>query len=131
MAAISLRVTVIDPALDPEAPVWGDAAGGWQPAGVAWMSLLAAAGVPVGGDGGLAIVANPDATPDAADRARREGRAVLIGPPPDDPVEALAAVRDALGALVRPDLRGVLVLRLDDPGPPLQRHLARCAHHDV
>jgi hypothetical protein len=56
---------------------------------------------------------------------------VLVGRPPDDPMTALAAVRDSLGALVRPDLRGVLVLRLDDPGASVRRHLDGWAHDDV
>jgi hypothetical protein len=40
-------------------------------------------------------------------------------------------VRDALGALVRPDLRGVLVLRLDDPGAAVRAHLAPWRHDPV
>jgi hypothetical protein len=103
------------------------------------MGLLTAAGVPARGtgdptaidDAGLLVVGDPDATPDIADRARRACRPVLTGPPPDDPMAALAAVRESLGALVRPDLRGVLLLRLDDPGAAVRRHLKGWAHTDV
>lgn len=139
MSSVPLRVTVVDPALDPNAAMWGDASGGWFPAGAAWMGVLSAAGVPARGvddptavdDAGLVVVADPDSTPDVVDRARRAGRPVLTGDPPGDPAVALAAVRDALGALVRPDLRGVLVLRLDDPGAAVRRHLRGWAHTDV
>jgi hypothetical protein len=139
MSSVPLRVTVLDPALDPNAPTWGDAGGGWLSAGEAWMGLLTAAGVPARGigdptaidDAGLLVVGDPDATPESVDRARDESRPVLTGPPPSDPVTALAAVRDSLGALVRPDLRGVLVLRLDDPGAAVRRHLKGWAHADV
>src|SRR5436305_309912 len=107
MPSVALRVTVLDPALDRNAPMWGDAGSGWLPAGEAWMGLLTAAGVPARGigdptaldDAGLLVVGDPDATPDVADRARRAGRPLLTGPPPDDPVAALALVSDSLGAL--------------------------------
>jgi hypothetical protein len=119
--------------------MWGDASGGWQQAGVAWVGVLAGAGVPfrtaadetaAEGDD-LLIVADPERTPDAVERARKEGRPWLAGRPQDGPLDALAAVRDALGALVRPDLRGALVLRLDDPGASVRRHLRGWAHPDV
>ena len=114
-----LRVTVVDPALDAAAPMWGDATATWQPSGVAWMGLLTAAGVPVRG------VAALDEEPAGLVIDDRFGR------PPDDPAEALSLVRDALGAVVRPDLRGVLVLRLDDPGAAVRRHLDSWRHDDV
>ncbi|HEX9545820.1 MAG TPA: hypothetical protein VF942_00700, partial [Acidimicrobiales bacterium] len=131
-----LRVAVVDPALDPTLPMWGSCTGGWQPGGVAWLGLLLAAGVPVtaGDDGrGLLIAGdtNSPACAAAVDRALSVGRPVITAPPPDDPAEALALVRDALGALVRPDLRGVLVLRLDDPGASVRRHLRSWRHPDV
>jgi hypothetical protein len=86
---------------------------------LAWLGVLTAAGVPVRG------VAALDGEP---------GGLVIdesFGPPPDDPADALARVRDALGALVRPDLRGVLVLRLDDPGASVRRYLDWWRHDDV
>ena len=43
----------------------------------------------------------------------------------------LWTVTEALGALVRPDLRGVLVLRLDDPGASVRRYLGAWRHEDV
>jgi hypothetical protein len=103
------------------------------------MGLLTAAGVPARGihdpsaidDAGLLVVGDPDATPEAVDRAHYARRPTLTGDPPDDPAAALAAVRDGLGALVRPDFRGVLLLRLDDPGAVVRRHLKGWAHDDV
>jgi hypothetical protein len=114
-----LQVTVVDPALDPAATMWGDATAAWQPAGVAWMGLLTAAGVPARG------------VPALGDEPAGLVIDEAFGPPPVDPAEALALVRDALGALVRPDLRGVLVLRMDDPGGAVRRHLDGWRHHDV
>src|SRR5881394_1936515 len=119
--------------------MWGHARGGWQPASPAWLGLLSAAGVPCralatedADDGaGLLIVGEPDEWPEALDRAARAGRTTLTGPPPPDPGDALAAVRNGLGALVRPDLRGTLVLRLDDPGAAVKRHLTSWRHPDV
>jgi hypothetical protein len=103
------------------------------------MGLLTAAGVPARGihnpsaidDAGLLVVGDPDATPEALDRAHHAGRPTLTGHPPNDLAAALAAVRDSLGALVRPDFRGVLLLRLDDPGAAVRRHLKGWAHDDV
>jgi hypothetical protein len=139
MAAIDLRVTILDPALDPAAAMWGDATDGWQPPALDWLGTLSAAAVPVRAidrpeddDGrGLLLVPEPDAFADEVERAAGAGRPVLTGPPPDGAPQRLAAVRDALGALVRPDLRGVLVLRLDDPGASVRRLLRPWRHDDV
>lgn len=147
MAIRPLTTTVLDTSLDPSAPMWGDPAGGWVEPGVAWVALLSGAGVPVSARralppagsgrsdsdaaGGLLVVPDPDRFADQIEVARGQGRPVLTGPPPPTTSEALAVVRDSLGALVRPDLRGVVVLRLDDPGSAAKRHLAGWAHPDV
>ena len=135
MSAIELRVTVLDAAFDPAAPMWGDATDGWRPPAIRWLGLLSAAGVPVVGvdappddNGGLLIVPDPDAWPDAANDRRRR---CVTGAPPDDAPSALARVRDALGAVVSPDLQGLLVLRLDDPGAAVRVHLDGWKHDDV
>lgn len=115
--------------------MWGDGQGGWQPPALEWVGTLAAAGVPfVAGpdtsvDDGEGLLLLPD--PDRVDAPAARGRAVLTGPPPAGTPARLAAVRDALGALAVPDLRGVLVLRLDDPGAATKRHLEGWAHADV
>jgi hypothetical protein len=104
-----------------------------------WVSLLATAGVPHAAidradrdDGeGLLVVPCPGAWPAAVARARADARPVVEGPPPARPSEALAVVQSALGALVRPDLRGVLVLRLDDPGGVTGTYLRPWAHPPV
>ena len=123
-----LRVTVLDPALDPQAPMWGDSSDGWLAPAHAWVATLAAAGVPLraiadarddDGEGLLVLPSGGDSAP---------GRPVITGPPPDAPVEAVV---DVLGALVRPDLRGVLVLRLDDPGASVRAHLDWWRHDAV
>lgn len=138
MAVVELRVTVLDHALDPSAPMWGDATGGWQPAAVRWLGVLAAAGVPVTGTasppedvGGLLVVPDPDAWPDVVERANSDRRPLVVGEPPGTTSELLACVVEALGAVVRPDLRGVLVLRLDDPGASVRAHLDTWAHEKV
>ena len=67
----------------------------------------------------------PDPIAVAGRRRRRPARA-RPARRPTGPAR-LDAVRDALGALVRPDLRGVLVLRLDDPGAAVRRPPRRLA----
>jgi hypothetical protein len=114
--------------------MWGDGSGGWQPPAFEWLGTLAAAGVPVlagpdaSVDDGEGLLLVPD--PDAVAFESRPGRPVLTGAPPESG-RRLAAVRDALGALVGPDLRGVMALRLDDPGASVKRHLDGWAHTDV
>jgi hypothetical protein len=116
--------------------MWGDASERQQAPGVEWVCSLAAAGVPVrglatpdGDDGaGLLVVPDPGAWPEALERAAAKSRPVVTGAPPERPAERLATVREALGALVRPDLRGVLVLRIDDPGSAIRRHLDAWRH---
>jgi hypothetical protein len=132
---VQLCVRVIDPALDPSIGMWGDAAGGWVTPAVDWLGTLVAAGVPV--------IAGPDASyddgegllilpePNVADVPIRPGRPFLTGSPPDGATARLDAVRQALGALVVPDLRGVLLLRLDDPGAAVKCHLDWWRHDDV
>jgi hypothetical protein len=135
MTATALCVRVVDPALDWSLPMWGDSTDGWQPAALEWLGTLAAAGVPLRAgpdasidDGqGLLIVVDPDAV--AFETVR--GRPVLTGPPPETPAKRLAAVRDALGALAVPDMRAVMVLRLDDPGAAVKHHLEGWAHAEV
>ena len=129
--SVHLCVRVIDPQLDLDSVMWGDAAGGWQPPGVAWVSMLAAAGVPFtagpaaahdDGRGVLVYPAGGDSGPT---------RPTLVGPPPDTVEEMLGSLASVLGAVVVPDLRGVLVLRLDDPGAPVKRYLESWRHEDV
>lgn len=129
-----LSVTILGAALDPAAPMWGDASDGWQPPALEWLGTLAAAGVPLAweDDGeGLLIVPEPDAQAGVVERATASGRPLLLGPPPDGAPARLAAVREALGALVRPDLGGLLVLRLDDPGASVREHLGWWRHGPV
>lgn len=134
MAGLRLCVRLIDPSLDPSLPVWGEGSGGWQPDAFEWLGTLSAAGVPVRAgpdasvDDGEGLLLVPD--PDAVDFRVGPGRPVLTGPAPE-PGSRLAAVRDALGALARPDLRGVMALRLDDPGASAKRYLSEWAHDDV
>lgn len=130
-----LCVRVVDPALDPAAAMWGDAHESWVEPAHDWVGTLAAAGVPytAGPDGscddgeGLLLLPNPD----AVDVEVSRGRPLLTGPPPEGAVARLAAVREALGALVVPDLAGVLLLRLDDPGAAVKCHLDWWRHDDV
>ena len=149
-----LRVVVLDPTLDEWASQRGR--GGrpsalprrrklWArrappgPHAFSWPSILGAAGVPhrvvtdpaADDGGGLLILPDPDAAPDAAARALELQRPLLTGPPPPRPSQALACVRDALGALARPDLRGVMLLRLDDPGGASGTYLRGWAHPPV
>jgi hypothetical protein len=80
---------------------------------------------------GLLVLPEPDAYPALAERAVSSRRPLLTGAPPEAFADRLALVRDALGALVRPDLRGLLVLRLDDPGSAQRRYLSWWRHDDV
>lgn len=126
---------VVDPALGAGDPVWGDGQDGWQPPALEWIGTLAAAGVPfragpdAATDDGEGLLLLPD--PDAVDVVPTPGRPLLTGSPPDGAPARLAAVRDALGALAVPDMRGLMVLRLDDPGAAVKRYLASWSHPDV
>ncbi|MEY2449110.1 MAG: hypothetical protein QOH79_2586 [Acidimicrobiaceae bacterium] len=115
--------------------MWGDGTGGWLPGGPAWLSILVAAAIPhtvtnnlsTSVDAGVVIV------PDEMSWGGRvpDRCAVVTGPPPESIGEALACLRDAMGALVRPDLRGVLLPRVDDPGASSRRHLEGWRFDDV
>jgi hypothetical protein len=130
-----LCVRVVHPELDPALPMWGDGQGGGQTDAFEWVGTLAAAGVPftagpdAAADDGAGLLLLVD--PDAVDVPVAPGRPVLVGPPPAAVSARLDVVRDGLGALVRPDFRGVLALRLDDPGAAVKRHLASWRHDDV
>lgn len=135
MGSRRLCVRIVDPALDPALPMWGDGQGGWQLPALEWLGTLAAAGIPLRAgpdasiDDGEGLLVLPD--PDAVGVPLRPGRPVLTGPPPQETTARLGAVRDALGALAAPDLSGVVALRLDDPGASVKRHLEGWAHPDV
>lgn len=125
MSVIELRVTLVDDSLSADQGMWGDPSGGWQPAGTAWLGRLTALGVPyevratVEGDIDGCVVDPSDATgvPGA-----------LVGGPPATAEETLQLLAERLGAVVVPDLRGTLVLRLDDPGAAVKEHLSSWAH---
>jgi hypothetical protein len=126
-----LRVTVLDADLASTPGMWGDSSGGWQPDAVAWVGRLAALGVPFdvvaqvdGPVGGLLV--DPSGT--GAEAAADAG---VVGPPPETAEETLQLLADRLGAIVVPDLRGLLVLRLDDPGSAVKDHLRSWAHQPV
>ena len=121
MTVVPLRVAVVDPSLRSTDVMWGDDSGGWSTAGEAWLSVLVATGVP------HVVVADADAAVDV-------GFVIVadeIGHPPESTADALAFVRDALGALVRPDLRGVVLPRIDDPGSSMKRLLDGWRFDDV
>jgi hypothetical protein len=125
VSTTQLRVTLVDEHLDVEQGMWGDASGGWQPAGAAWLGRLAALGVPYDVRAHLdtpvpGLVLDPHGVVDAPD--------VLVGPPPATAEDTLQLLAARLGAVVVPDLRGVLVLRLDDPGAAVKEHLRSWAH---
>lgn len=132
---LDLCVRVVDPTLDLTAPMWGDAAGGWVPPAWDWVGTLAAAGVPftagpdASSDDGRGLLLLP--SPDAVDMAISPGRPLLTGPPPALPQDRLQLLAEALGALVVPDLRGVLLLRLDDPGAAVKCYLDSWVHGPV
>jgi hypothetical protein len=123
---LSLRVTLVDPLLTASDGMWGDPTGGWQPPALAWLGRLAALGVPYevraqpGAGAGLVI--------DPAGQAALPDGPVLVGPPPESAEETLQLLAQLMGAVVVPDLRGVLVLRLDDPGAAVKAHLRGWAH---
>jgi hypothetical protein len=125
VSTTELRVTLVDPALTAAAGMWGDPAGGWQPDGAAWLGRLAALGVPyeVRADARERV---PGLVIDPAGNAGYDG--ALMGPPPDSAEETLRVLAGRLGAVVVPDLRSVLVLRLDDPGAAVKQHLRSWAH---
>jgi hypothetical protein len=123
--ATELRVTLVDPSLTLDQGMWGDPSGGWQPEGAAWLGRLAAVGVPyevratAAGEVDGCLVDPYDLTgvPGA-----------LSGGPPETAEETLQLLAERLGAVVVPDLRGTLVLRLDDPGAAVKEHLSSWAH---
>ena len=130
MSTTALRVTLVDPTLSLDDGMWGDPTGGWQPPSAAWLGRLAALGVPYDvvretGAPAAGLVVDPSgcAEVDAAD--------VLTGPPPETAEETLQLLASRLGAVVVPDLRGALVLRLDDPGASVKEHLRSWAHPPV
>jgi len=121
---------VVDADLVGTRGMWGDSSGGWQPPGAAWVGRLAALGVPydvcdevTGPVDGLVV--DPTGDADIA------GDKVLVGEPPPTAEQTLRLLADELGAVVVPDLRGVLVLRLDDPGAAVKQHLRSWAHEPV
>lgn len=131
MSETELRVTVLDAELSPSAGMWGDCTGGWQPDGAAWVGRLAALGVPYtvtdevsGPVAGLVVNPTGSANDLVAD-------AVLRGGPPATAEETLQVLAEVLGAVIVPDLRNVLVLRLDDPGAAVKEHLESWAHAPV
>jgi hypothetical protein len=128
VSVIELRVTLVDEQLTAGDAMWGDPAGGWQPPGLAWLGRLAALGIryDVQAESGPApagLVIDPHAMSDADD--------AVIGPPPETAEETLQLLAERLGALVVPDLSGVLVLRLDDPGAAVKEHLRSWTHSPV
>lgn len=117
MTVTDLRVTLVDDSLSEDHGMWGDPSGGWQPAGTAWLGRLAALGVPY------------EVRSTAADDiAGWRIDPLVVGPPPDTAEETLQLVAEQLGAVVVPDLRNTLVLRLDDPGAAVKQHLSSWAH---
>lgn len=125
MSVTELRVTLVDDWLADEQGMWGDPSGGWQPAGTAWLGRLAALGVPyevrtTAQEGVAGCVVDPHGTTGLA--------GALVGPPPETAEETVQLLAERLGAVVVPDLRGTLVLRLDDPGAAVKEHLSSWAH---
>lgn len=131
VSTVALRVTVVDAGLDPAAGMWGDPTSGWRPPAAEWVGRLRTLGVPCDIRQNLdapvpGIVVAPD--PDAEGVA---GENVITGGPPPTGEATLRLLAAALGAVVVPDLRGVLVLRLDDPGAAVKVHLRSWAHPAV
>lgn len=125
MSVTQLRVTLVDHQLLTEHGMWGDPGGGWQPDGLAWLGRLTALGVPYD------VCAQPASTSsgliiDPHDTCGAAG--ALTGPPPTTAEETLQVLAQRLGAVVVPDLRNTLVLRLDDPGAAVKEHLRGWAH---
>ena len=128
MSVTELRVTLVDDELARTAGMWGEPSGGWQPAGLAWLGRLAALGVPYqvqshasSAPGGLVVDVHG-----ATDLV-----GAITGPPPESAEDTLQLLAAQLGAIVVPDLRGVLVLRLDDPGAAVKEHLSSWQHEPV
>ncbi|HET6910803.1 MAG TPA: hypothetical protein VFH54_15845 [Mycobacteriales bacterium] len=128
MSATQLRVTVVAPELCATRGMWGDGSGGWQPKAVAWVSRLAELGVPY--DVTDAPTGQPGVVIDAEDLGV-DGEDVISLATPASPDDTLQMLAEHLGAVVVPDLRGVLVLRLDDPGAAVKEHLNGWAHPPV
>jgi hypothetical protein len=130
VTATALRVTVVDAGLVGTRAMWGDSSGGWQPPGASWVCRLAALGVPydvrsdVNGPVDGLVVDPTGAAETGADN-------VVVGEPPPTAEETLRLLADELGAIVVPDLRNTLVLRLDDPGAAVKEHLRSWAHEPV
>lgn len=117
MTATELRVTLVDASLTATSGMWGDPSGGWQPAGAAWLGRLAALGVP-----------HEVRSAENGDAAGWVLHPEIEGPPPETCEETIQLLADRLGAVVVPDVRGTLVLRLDDPGAAVKQHLSSWAH---
>lgn len=125
MSPTALRVVLVDPSLATTDGMWGDPSGGWQPDGAAWLGRLAALGVP------YEVRAEIDFEPDGLviDPVGTSGAGdALTGAPPETAEQVLQLLAGRLGAVVVPDLRGTLVLRLDDPGAAVKEHLRSWAH---
>jgi hypothetical protein len=118
VSVTELRVTLVTDELAAEDGMWGDPSGGWQPSGPAWVGRLAALGVPYD-------------VRDTAAGARGLVVEAAAGPPPETAEGTLQLLAERLGAVVVPDLRGVLVLRMDDPGAAVKEHLSSWAHPPV
>jgi hypothetical protein len=131
VSVTELRVTVVDADLAATTGMWGDSTGGWQPPGAAWVGLLAALGVPHQVQADI-DAATADVVIDPAGAVDDVGdRTIIRGGPPATGEETLRLLAAHLGAVVVPDLRNVLVLRLDDPGAAVKEHLASWAHPPV
>lgn len=131
MSTIELRVTVVDPELAATTGMWGDGTGGWLAPAAAWVGRLAALGVPYDVRPSLSEPVNwlvVDPTGTAGDVA---GDRIIVGAPPATAEQTVELLVENLGALVLPDLRNVLVLRLDDPGAAVKEHLSSWAHAPV
>jgi hypothetical protein len=116
MTVTELRVTVVDAELMSRTGMWGDAGGGWLSPAETWVARLAGLGVPYDVCADVDIVAAGLVIDPATDVAPATGEETL---------QFLAA---RLGAVVVPDLRNLLVLRLDDPGAAVKEHLHSWAH---
>jgi len=133
VTSTELRVTVVDADLVASTGMWGDCTDSWQPPGAAWVGRLSALGVPY--DVRADVTTMPPPSGLVIDPTGRLAEActdrVLVGEPPATAEETLRVIAEHLGAIVVPDLRGVLVLRLDDPGAAVKEHLRSWAHPAV
>jgi len=130
MSTLELRVTVVDAELAAATGMRGDGTGGWQPPAAEWVGRLAALGVPY--DVRSSLTESVDwLVVDPSGESRIDADRVVTGPPPSTAEETLQLVAGRLGAVVVPDLQGVLVLRLDDPGAAVKEHLRSWAHEPV